>query len=40
MSQDDYLAILETVLKNRKLVSDSKVGATLKIYNIMRDLRS
>lgn len=28
------------VVRNKKLPSDSKVGALLRVYNILRDLRS
>ena len=30
---------LSVVIKNRKLPSDNRVGALLKVYNIMRDMR-
>lgn len=40
MPQQQYVDLLEELLRKRKLTADSKIGPNLKIYNIVRDLRS
>lgn len=40
LTEKDFIANLELLLKKYKLPSDNKVGTHLKAYNIVRDLRS
>ena len=40
MSQETYIETLQLILKHYRLPSDNKIGALLKVYNIVRDLRS
>ena len=39
MSQKNFLKTLRVVIRHQKLPSDNKVGALMKVYNIMRDMR-
>lgn len=40
MSQETYIETLQVIVKHYKLPSDNKIGAVMKVYNIVRDLRS
>lgn len=40
MSMKEFLESLELLLKKQKLAEDNKIGSILKLYNIVRDLRS
>jgi hypothetical protein len=40
MSHQTYIDTLRVVTECHKLPSDNKVGSLLKVYNIVRDIRS
>lgn len=40
LNSDDFLASLELLLRKQKLPEDNRLGSILKLYNIVRDLRS
>jgi hypothetical protein len=40
LRSEEFLASLELLLRKQKLPEDNILGNTLKLYNIVRDLRS
>jgi hypothetical protein len=40
MSHETFIETLQVITRSRKLPSDNKVGSLLKVYNIVRDMRS
>jgi len=40
MSQAEYFTNLDLLLKKQTLSSDNKIAPNLKLYNIVRDLKS
>ena len=40
LNSEEFLASLELLLRKQKLPEDNRLGCILKLYNIVRDLRS
>lgn len=40
LNLDEFLASLDLLLRKQKLPEDNRLGSILKLYNIVRDLRS
>jgi hypothetical protein len=40
LNSEEFLASLELLLRKQKLPEDNRLGSILKLYNIVRDLRS